>query len=246
MRPGDFHLRRDDRQLFGNFVKLSALGGGVSLTNVRRSASFVETPTYEAPKFWRIEALFALPGGLLTPFVPVTGGNFTLRVTIRRALDRDKQTTTDVYDLVSLTNGIQNFLPVKLVSAQQLGINAELIGTAGTTIAVQISVVEDTGERDAYGNATLTRVAQSTTSAVFLQPNGLRRQFFVQNWGSSPLYISFLQVTTTPGGSQPLWTVALPNQGDIYESFRDCWQGFVSGAWDDDDADGYAMVTEGA
>lgn len=254
MRRGDFHLRRDDRQMFANYVVLSQGGGSdvPGLEHTRRTAGFVETPVYDVPKLWWLSLDFqgvATPGPL-TPWVPASiGFPNVIRVTVRQALDRDKWTTDEQFDLTGITTAVNatNALPKQLFEGHQIGVKVEMLGsTALAPIGVQVSLVEVTAdERDPYRNTTIASFAQSGTSAIFLQPNPRRRQFFVQNWGTSPLYVAFSYFAVAPGvGAR--WTMALPNRGDIYESPRDAWQGHVSGVWAGaGGAADVAMVTEG-
>jgi hypothetical protein len=123
-------------------------------------------------------------------------------------------------------------------------------------VGVQASIVEvEAGERDGYcdavvnGNGTPAGqpFPQSVVTQTFLLPNARRRQFFVQNWGTAPLFIQFGQGANGPAGGPPSWTIALPARGDIYESMRDGWLGYVTGLWSADSiaATDFAMVTEG-
>jgi hypothetical protein len=256
MRRGDFHLRRDDRQMFGNYVVLTPDGGSPGpLLNFRRSATFVETPVYDEPKLWRLRIDFAtlpeftLPGSpILAPWVPDNFGGNTIKVTVRQALDRDKQTAVEVFDLIPLHTALTNVqarMPKELFVGQQIGVTVSTSGSSSAPMATQVSLVEVQDEgRDAYGNADIVNVTQSSLSQLFLPANARRRQLIVQNWGSAPLFVAFGQTAGAPGLGA-LWTVSLPNQGDIYENDRDCYQGDVSGVWTTDDADGLAMVTEG-
>lgn len=256
MRRGDFHLRRDDRQLFGNYVILSSIAGTGTLKNLRRSAMFVETPVYDVPKLWRLDvwfdgpAPFASPVLPLTPWVPAGLGVNNVRVTVRHALDRDKQTAVEVFDLQGLTNvpGSQCAMPQRFFAGHQVGVSVECRNPVhGSPVGVQVSLVEVTAlDRDPYRNAAFGRFAQSTLSANFLLPNEKRRQFFVTNWGTTGLYVAFDYFAVAPGLTQH-YTVALPNRGDVYESPRDCYQGFVSGVWEADGgtAADTAQVTEG-
>jgi len=253
MRPGDFHLRRGDRQLFGNYVLLSPIGGTPGpVVNARRSAAFVETPVYDAPKLWRVEVLFSTPlsspSSPLSPWLPA-GSPMIMRVRVRHALDRDKQVAEDVFDVTPLTAvsaGGLNTFPTQVFAAQQLAVYVDHLGPSLQPVGVQVSAVEITAdERDPYGSSIITSFAQSGASQNFLLPNARRRQFFVQNWGSSPLYVAFSFFAGLPGVTNH-WTVALPNRGDVYESPRDCWQGYVSGIWAAaGGANDQAMVTEG-
>lgn len=255
MRPGDFHLRRDDRQLFGNYVVMSAGAGigGTPLAKLRRSAMFVETPVYDVPKFWKLDILFETPGSSpaypLAPWVPPSLSGNTVRVTVRHALDRDKRTAIEVFDLRALENApnLQTALPERFFAGHQIAVSVEVLGNSFTPMGVQVSLCELTAiDRDPYRNANILAFAQSNTSANFLLPNQKRRQFFVQNMGTAPLYVAF-DFFAFPPGATAHYTVALLSQGDIYESPRDCFQGFVSGVWS---ANGtlpihQAQVTEG-
>ena len=255
MRPGDFHLRRDDRQMFGNYVELSPLGGTEDLRNVRRSAMFVETPVYQEPRLWRLELLFSgprqVPPSPLTPWVP-QNMNVALQVTLRAALDRDKATETTKTILTS-PNGaaafpliLQHAFPKRYQAGHQIGVSVEALGSNPDVIGVQASLVEVSAARDAYGDAPfMAQFAQSSVSQLFLPANALRRQFFVQNMGDTPLYVAFDLAAAGPSGGPPRWTFALIGVGDAYESPVDGYQGPVSGVWDSDGGTLGAMVTEG-
>jgi hypothetical protein len=256
MRRGDFHLRRDDRQMFGNFVTLSAAGGEEGpLSKMRRSASVVATPVYDVPKFWWLTVEFAdhgPPQGPLTPWVPTSQGSNLIRVKVIQALDRDKQTAVEVFDLqepILSPAGSLHCLPRRLFAGHQITVTAEVIpvGNNSGPIDVQVSLSECTAnERDAYGSAATYRFAQSDSSQIFLAQNPARRQFFVQNMGTSALYVAFHTFAVGPGLTA-LFTYALPNFGDVYESPRDGYQGTVSGVWATDGAadEDQALVTEG-
>jgi hypothetical protein len=255
MRPGDHHLRRDNRQMFGNYVELSPGGGGSTMPNVRRSAGVCETPVYDAPKLWQVQLLFSAPKlpvpVPLSPWVP-SGLAFEVHVTLRAALDRDKAVSTEEEILLPIGFGAgpQRTFATRFQAAQQLGLNVECVGTGDATqvLGVQASIVEVVaGERDPFGSAAIAEFQQGTVSQVFLVPNARRRQFFVQNWGTAPLFVAFDLLAAGPSGGPPSWTVALPSRGDIYESPRDCWQGYVSGVWSVDSlaVSDLAMVTEG-
>jgi hypothetical protein len=169
-------------------------------------------------------------------------------VKVRQALDRDKQTTEQVFDLRALTNvpGAQCAVPVHFFTGQQIAVSVESIGNSLAPIGVQVSLVEVTAiDEDAYRSATILAFAQSNISQNFLLPNARRRQFVVQNYGSAPLFVAFDFFALVPGVNAH-WTVALPNRYDVYESPRDCWQGYVSGVWSGaGGANDVAMVTEG-
>lgn len=265
MRAGDFHLRSDRRQMFGNYVELSPIGGqGGVLSKARRSAMLVATPVYDEPKIWEIEILFSAPRGTIlgvsdplppTPWI-ANGFNFTAVVTILSAIDRDKQTQTERFLVVPIGNGAQNTFPIRFRHAHQLSVSVELIGTTSQLMGVQASVAAvDVGDRDAFGSAAInalgtpaaTPFPQSIVTQLFLPTNALRRQFFVQNWGTAPLFVQFGASASSPSGGPPSWTFALPSRGDVYESPRDCWQGEVSGVWSTASAaiTDFAMVTEG-
>ncbi len=265
MRPGDFHLRRDDRQMFGNYLEMSSLGGTVGLANVRRSAMVVETPVYDSARLWQINLQFsgprATPAVLPSPWVPALGAPFDLvKVTLRAALDRDKATVTMIETLTPLDglllgNGVAAFQQ-RFQAGVQIGLSVEITGPNGAVLGVQASIVEvEAGERDPYDDAIVngngtpagTPFPQTTATQTFLLPNARRRQFFVQNWGTAPLFIQFGQGANGPSGGPPSWTIALPARGDIYESLRDCWQGYVTGIWAAASlaATDFAMVTEG-
>ena len=250
MRAGDFRLRRADRQMFGNLVTLSSAGGTTALAKIRRSATFVETPVYDVPKLWRLavefETLLSVPVHPLSPWLPPMSTT-TARVTVRRALDRDKGVAIETFDLLPLTNGpnTQSALPTELFEGHQVGVTVEILpGGSSGPINVQVSLVETTTEdRDPPRNSTIVTFVQSVASQNFLAPNKRRRKFIVQNWGTSPLYVAYDFFAVVPGiGAR--FSVALPNQGDIHEGYRDDWQGYVSGVWTADDADGIAAVTE--
>ena len=250
MRPGDFHLPGDARNRFGQMLLLATNAGTVAAGNsARKSAPFVETPTYDEPQMWELELRVSAPLYPSNPILPA--GAYFLRVKVRRALDRDKGTVEDVYLLAPIGEGPINTLPVGCVIAQQLGVYVEIIHNPAlpdpsAAVTVEVTATRtDCCARDAWASPTIVRKTQSATSANFLPSNPLRRQFLVQNWGSSPLYIAFGFESFGPGSSGPKWTVALPAQGDIYESFRDGYCGPVAGIWDTDDAAGYALVTEG-
>jgi hypothetical protein len=237
MTRGDFHLRRDDRQMFGNFVVLSSGGGeGGPFAKIRRSATFVETPVYEVPKFWKLDIQFETlesgPPFPLSPWVPPSLGGNIVKVTVRQALDRDKRTVETVFNLRALENApnLQCALPERFFAGHQIAVTIESIGSSITPMGVQVSLVELTTIDSApYRNADVRAFAQSATTANFLTPNKLRRQFFVQNEGTLPLYLAFDFFAIVPGALAH-YTVALP-VGGIYESPRDCFQGFVSGVW---------------
>lgn len=264
VRPGDFHLRSDSRQMFGNYVQLSPLGGSGTVPNLRRSASVVETPVYSEPKLWQIALAFdaGVNGTIaLSPWVPSQGTSYSVVVKVRAALDRDKNVATDAVTLLPADNlpaalGGLGAFPERFQAAHQLGVNVEVIGTTDVVLGVQASVVAvDAGERDAYGNAERNLLGtpagqpyqQSNVTQQFLAANANRRQFFVVNWGTAPLFVQFGQLASGPAGGPPSFAFALPSRGDVYESPRDCWQGDVSGVWSVDSADAgdFAMVTEG-
>jgi hypothetical protein len=263
LRPGDFGLRGNARQMFGNFVEMSPAGGSAAMPNVRKSASVVETPVYAESKLWQIELLFSAPRAAPpvppAPWLPATASPFDLAiVTLRAALDRDKVTTTGTETLtpldgLTLGQGVAAYSP-RFQAGHQVGISVELRGPGTGIVGVQASIVEvDAGARDGYSNAeinalnALTPFPQLATTQIFLAPNARRRQFFVQNWGTAPLFVQFGQAANGPAGGPPTWTVALPSRGDIYESPRDCWLGYVSGRWSlaSVAATDFAMVTEG-
>jgi hypothetical protein len=256
MRKGDHHLRRDDRQMFGNYVVLSQAGGEPGpLENFRRSATFVATPVYDVPKLWWLEVEFetilSSPVAAMSPWVPAALGGAVVRVTVTYAIDRDKQTVVEFFDLAALTSGANahNTLPAHLFVGHQVTVKVEILqnNLSSAPVGTQVSLVEVTNdERDGYRDTTITRFAQSLASQNFLVPNKRRRQFFVQNWGSTPLYVAFSFFAVGPGAAA-FYTLALPNRGDIYESPRDCWQGYVSGIWEANGgvASDQALVTEG-
>jgi hypothetical protein len=256
MRDGDFHLRRDDRQMFGNYVILSQAGGTPGpLQKFRRSATFVATPVYEVPKLWWLEVEFetvlSSPVAAMSPWVPAALGGAVVRVTVTYAIDRDKKTVVQTFDLAALTSGanLRNALPEHLFVGHQVTVVVEILqnGLSSAPVGVQVSLVEVTNdERDGYRDTTIARFDQSLASQNFLTPNKRRRQFFIQNWGSTPLYVAFSFFAVVPGATA-FYTLALPNRGDVYESPRDCWQGYVSGVWESDAADAteQALVTEG-
>ena len=237
MRAGDFRLRRDDRQMFGNYVVLSAGAGTPGpLAKLRRSAMFVETPVYDVPKFWKLDVSFesqdSLPAVPLSPWVPSAQGGNTVRVTVRHAIDRDKRTTIEMFDLRALQNApnLQAALPQRFFAGHQLAVSVEVIGSSLAPMGTQVSLVELTAiDRDPSRNADIRAFAQSGTSANFLAPNEKRRQFFIQNEGTSTLYVAFDFFAIGPGALAH-YTIALP-VGGIYESPRDCFQGYVSGIW---------------
>lgn len=258
MRHGDFHLRKDDRQLFANYVELSPGGGGTgNMARVRKSASVVETPVYSEPRLWKITVEFsgprATPALPLTPWPPSLGALYSVRITTRTALDRDKVVDVgaeELYPLDSIPVGGMQSFQGRFVHGHQVGIAAEAIGpeTSTAVVGVQVSVVPvEAGDRDAYGNAVMGEFAQLGTSQVFLRPNKRRRQFFVQNLGSSALFVAFNEAATIPPTSPPHRTSIVLPVGGIYESLRDTYQGFVSGVWaaDGGSAEDVAIVTEG-
>jgi hypothetical protein len=257
LRKGDFHLRTDHRQLYGNYVELSPHGGAVGFERNRRATMVVDTPVFDEPRMWEIDLQFSAPRGVLpgplippsgpTPWVP-GGFNFDVNVTVTAALDRDKVVSTQNFTLRPLGFGEPNRLPIRFQNAHQLSISVSLgdpgAGAAGDQVlGVQGSAWPvDTSTRDAFGNAVQANFLQSAVSAVFLTPNALRRQFFVQNWGDTPLYLAFDSLADATTSS---FTFALPNHGDVYESPRDCWQGYVAGVWDADALlPNVALVTE--
>jgi hypothetical protein len=196
----------------------------------------------------------------MSPWVPALGSTFAVVVTLRAALDRDKATPTVVetltpLDLLLLGNGISAFQQ-RFQAGVQVGVGVEITGPGAAVVGVQASIVEvEAGERDGYcdavvnGNGTPAGqpFPQSVVTQTFLLPNARRRQFFVQNWGTAPLFIQFGQGANGPAGGPPSWTIALPARGDIYESMRDGWLGYVTGLWSADSiaATDFAMVTEG-
>jgi hypothetical protein len=256
LRPGDFGLRRNNRQMFGNYVVLSQAGGTPGpLLNFRRSANFVATPVYDVPKLWWLEVEFetvlSSPVAAMSPWVPAALGGAVVRVTVTYAIDRDKKTVEQTYDLAALTSGanLRNALPEHLFVGHQVTVTVEILqnNLSSAPVGVQVSLVEVTNdERDGYRDTTITRFAQSASSQNFLLPNKRRRQFFVQNMGTTPLYVAFSFFAVGPGATA-FFTYALPNKFDVYESPRDCWQGYVSGVWDADGgaAIDQALVTEG-
>jgi hypothetical protein len=263
MRPGDFHLRADARQLFGNYVELSPAGGQGALKNVRKAASVVETPVYSEPRLWKISVLFggprAVPALPLTPWVPALGAIFGVTVTVRTALDRDKAVGITQEDLVPLDAHMlgadtPSAFKERFIHGHQVGITVETTGSIAfpaaltRTLGVQVSIVPvDSGDRDPYGNSFVQQFAQSNVSQLFLAPNQERRQVYVQNWGTTPLYLAFGDAAAAPGGSSPECSIILPGKGDVWESLRDVWQGAIAGVWDlaGSVASDTALVTEG-
>jgi hypothetical protein len=251
MRVGDFHLRGDSRQLFGNSVVLSAAAGTSGpLQKLRRSASVVATPVYDEPKLWALTLEFA--DGVsapLSPWVPIAQGANIIRVRVIHALDRDKQTAVEQIDLgAPVFGGPIKAFPQLLYVGHQVTITVEIVpvGNNSAPLVVQASLREVTGgERDPYRNAVITAFPQSNVSALFLAQNARRRQFFVQNMGSAPLYVAFNLFAVGPGVGAT-FTYCLPNKFDVYESPRDCWQGDVAGIWAGaGGATDQALVTEG-
>jgi hypothetical protein len=251
MRSGDFHLRRGDRQMFGNSVVLSA-GAGVPgpLEKLRHSATVVATPVYDVPKLWALTLDFA--DGIsapLTPWVPLAQGANIIRVKVTHALDRDKQTAVEQVDLgAPIFGGSTKAFPTLLYVGLQVTVSVEIVpvGSNSAPLVVQASLREVTGdERDPYRSVTITAFSQSAVSALFLARNSRRRQFFVQNVGTSPLYVAFDLFAVGPGVGAH-FTYCLPNRFDVYESPRDCWQGDVAGIWSAaGGATDQALVTEG-
>jgi hypothetical protein len=178
-------------------------------------------------------------------------GGAVVRVTVTYAIDRDKKTVVQTYDLVALTSGanLHNALPQHLFVGHQVTVTVEILqnNLSSTPVGTQVSLVEVINdERDAYRDTTITRFAQSAASQNFLVPNARRRQFFVQNMGTTPLYVALSFFAVGPGATA-FYTFALLDHGDVYESPRDCWQGYVSGVWESDgvDPEDQALVTEG-
>lgn len=251
MRPGDFHLRRGDRQLFGNYVVLSAAAGTPGpLFKLRQHATVVATPVYDVPKVWALTLDFADGNGApLSPWIPLAQGANIIRVRTSRALDRDKQTATEQVDLgAPVFGGPIKAYPTLLLIGHQVTVDVQIIpvGDNSAPLAVQASLREVTAdERDPYRSVTITAFPQSNVSATFLQPNARRRQFFVQNNGAAALYVAFDLFAVGPGATAH-YTYCLPNRFDVYESPRDCWQGYVSGIWTaNGGANDQALVTEG-
>jgi len=262
LRAGDFTLRKGDRQLYANTVLLSGAAGQGNQLRLRRAASVVETPTFDEPKLWRIEMLFTSPESapavlVPTPWVPNAISPDTVKVTVRRSTDRDKSVEESSFILsgVNISDVTEHALPLYVVRGFQVGVKAEIVGSdgvsppsGGAVIGVVGSIVEvSSGGQDPERNA-----AQPATFAqglggtqTFLQPNQYRKQFFVVNDGSAPLYVSFDESAIAHGvGAR--FAFILANRGDVYESPPGGWQGFVSGAWGAASADPLdgARVTE--
>jgi len=255
MRAGDFRLPGDSRNRWGRIELLASRAGESGRAQQRRTAPFVETPSLQQPEQFLIELRGQTPAGVWSTVLPDFGpGNeYTLTVKIRRAVDREKGVVEDVYVIgPGATTGLLS-LPVTNVQAQQLAIYVEIASNVPATnvqltveVVVSITCNSCDSPRGTYTSSVITRPVQSATTALFLPAAGRRRQFLVQNWGSSPLYVAFSDSAALPGSSSPKWTVALPSQGDIYESFgTDGYDGPVAGVWETDDAAGYAMVTAG-
>lgn len=243
LRPGDFHLRRDDRQLFGNVVQLGSTGGNTT----RLSAMFVDTPTYPEPRLWQLEmrvkgGAMGDGGSIFSPILPNLGA-YALIVTVARALDRDKGVATDVYRLEPSSSGSINALPIAFAQAQRLGIHVAFEGTGLVTVEFNATPVHS-GERDPWFSTFINRVPQDDASQTFLAENQNRRQWFVQNQGTGPLYVCLGSVAANPAAASPRWTFVLP-VGTMYEGWKDGYVGPISGVWDTIDAAAYAMVTEG-
>lgn len=260
MRPGDFRLRSNDRQMFANFVELAGNAGGPGINpQYYKSKGVVETPVYDVPMLWKLDFQFNGYRPVdntyyqLSPFLPDFAD--PIRVTVRTALDRDKRTVTETVDLggalAASSAGLLNYFPTKFYTGLQVGIVAEwLIPGLGTgslrQLGVQASLVEvHGGDRDAYGNTRIAQFAATTASQVFLLPNGRRRQFYVHNYSAtSLLYVAF-RPTAVPPGVGAAFTFTL-TPGAVYESPRDCWQGYVSGIFGTaGGATDGAMVSEG-
>jgi len=262
LRPGDFTLRKGDRQLYANTVVLSGGAGSGNELRLRRSASVVETPTFDEPKLWRIEMLFTAPDAspavtVPAPWVPNPISPDLVKVTVRRSTDRDKSVEESFFLLsgISISDATEHALPLYVVRGFQVGVKAEIVGSDGISppggaahIGVVGSIVEVSSggqdpERNAAQPATFEQGAGGTQ--VFLQPNQYRKQFIVVNDGSAPLYVSFDESAIAHGvGAR--FAFILANRGDVYESPPGGWQGFVSGAWGAASADPLdgARVTE--
>lgn len=248
MRHGDFHLPSDSRNRFGRLESLSTGAAASGNTQPRNRAPFVETPVYDEPRTWKLEMRIAGPSGVFSTMLPDLGGGneYSLRVHVRRALDRDKGTVDDLYVLSPVGVGDLNALPVVCLIAQQLGVYVEIVKIgADVTLAVEVtaSPVDAACCDDIATSPTITRVTQTDSTAVLLAANPLRKQFVIQNFAgpTKPLYVAYGNTVTPPGGSQPRWTFALPNQYDVFAGSG--YTGPIVGVWDADGAQ-YAMVTE--
>lgn len=246
LRHGDFHLRDDGRRMFGNATTLGAGRGQ------RASTGVVETPIYDEPRLWRLEVLFRLAGvGDYTPWLP--SGAPQVVVTARRALDRDKAVaqTSETLTPIDYSPSLPSAFNARYLHGTQVGVNVALVDQPDANtpaIDVLVSIVPvDGGARDGYGNGAIFRFAADTTSQLLLPANAARRQFFVQNMATSPLYIALDTQAAGPADVDPRFSIALLNVGDIYESPRDCYLGPVAGVWAAvaAAASDVAMVTEG-
>jgi hypothetical protein len=261
MRPGDFHLPGDARNRWGNIVQLNTSAGAPNDRTSRKSAAFVETPVFDEPALFQIELRVAGADGVFSPFV--TGTGFSLRVRIRRAIDRDKGIVEDIYTLEPPTTPepTVDSLPVSCVIAQQLGMYVEIAGDANKQVTVEIVVTRVSacsccglqgGSSTGYSGASQARFPMvdpfiAPNFETIMAANSRRAQFFIQNNSPVDLMVSMSVGANATFGSEFGFVLLPGGISAIYESPLGGYNGPVSIAWRPtaEDATAFALVSEG-
>lgn len=233
---------------WGKVARL-ATGTNVVAGKPQSTLDFVHTGIIaDQPTPIAIKMRFSLDGTTYTPEVPASLGG-VVHVKLIETIDMKSGAFLETFDLnAGDTQPLCTIMAMALdlsvtLDGEDVHLFVEVVAAPTTMIDCGDIVPPPPTTPASYSNTTIARYPAATASTYNIAANSKRATVVVVNQSAANLFVSMhAGVTITPGSE--FASVVLPG-GSFAGTGWDNYTGQIYFKFDADDADGYALVTEG-